>query len=222
MSLLLTGRNSEKLMQMQSQLSQKVPVDILAADITQAKDMHKIIAWIQHKKPELVIHCAGVGCYGPAIELPIELQMQLLQTNIMAAAEITIEAAKMLTQSSKQGVIVNISSAAAFQIYPYFAAYAASKAFINHLSLSLDAELKEKGVRVLTACPGKVATDFFRRAGRADISTSWGMLLPEDVANAIWKLIQKQKKLTIIDWKYRLLTYGSYFLPRAILDFFRN
>ena len=52
------------------------------------------------------------------------------------------------------GAIVNVSSTAGFQPMPYYAVYAASKAFVRSFSLALAEELRGSGVRVVTLCPG--------------------------------------------------------------------
>jgi NADP-dependent 3-hydroxy acid dehydrogenase YdfG len=52
--------------------------------------------------------------------------------------------------------LINTSSIAAERIFPNFAVYPASKAFITHLSAHLRVELGAKDVRVSTIEPGIV------------------------------------------------------------------
>lgn len=55
--------------------------------------------------------------------------------------------------------LVNISSIAAKNIFPAFAVYSGTKAFVTHLSVTLRAELGAKGVRVTAIEPGIVGTE---------------------------------------------------------------
>jgi short-subunit dehydrogenase len=48
---------------------------------------------------------------------------------------------------------------------PYYATYAASKAFVLSFAEAIRHELKDSGVTVTVLMPGPTDTDFFRRAG---------------------------------------------------------
>lgn len=57
-----------------------------------------------------------------------------------------------------RGLLVHISSDAAVSAYPGWGAYGVSKAALDHLSRSFDAELAESGVRSLSIDPGEMDT----------------------------------------------------------------
>jgi short-subunit dehydrogenase len=61
-----------------------------------------------------------------------------------------------------------------------------------------------------------VSTDFTARAGgkKYTNSTFFKSMTPEYVAEQIWKQIQQQKSLQIIDWRYRLSNYLASLLPK--------
>jgi short-subunit dehydrogenase len=217
-NLLATGRNEKSLNQLREELKTLVQVDILVADLNKKTERARLIEKMVQSTPDLIINNAGFGLYGGALTYRTEEQESLLEVNGMAVLEMTLEAARLLILKEKKGTILNISSAAAFQIMPEFAVYCASKAFVNQFSEALDEEIKSKGVRVLVACPGMVDTSFQERAGgQLDSKDKIGFMTPDFVANQIWWQIQKQKKLHIIDWRYRLLTYLSYLLPKQFV-----
>ena len=62
------------------------------------------------------------------------------------------------------GAIVNISSIAAYDAFPGFAAYGAAKAFVVAYTKSLAGEGKPCGIRVFGIAPGAVETDMLRDA----------------------------------------------------------
>jgi short-subunit dehydrogenase len=63
-----------------------------------------------------------------------------------------------------RGAVINIASTSAFQPLPGTAAYAATKAFVLHLSEAVHSELNGKGVTVTAVCPGPVKTEFMESA----------------------------------------------------------
>mmetsp|Transcript_62141 Transcript_62141/g.122057 ORF Transcript_62141/g.122057 Transcript_62141/m.122057 type:complete len:269 (-) Transcript_62141:202-1008(-) len=60
----------------------------------------------------------------------------------------------------KKGYVVNIGSVAGSYALPGGNVYCATKAFVNHLSLAMRAELIGKGVRVSSIEPGNTETEF--------------------------------------------------------------
>ena len=112
---------------------------------------------------------------------------------------------------------MNISSTAAFHIIPNLTVYAASKSFVNAFSEGLDAELKRDGVRVLAACPGKVATGFSTRASRGNPPPEDALVMTAQfAADEIWLQIVSKETIHIFDWRYRLATYMSYLFPGSL------
>lgn len=214
-SLLLTGRNQEKLEELKNGLG--VPVETMSADLTNSEERKKLTTWIHEKKPDLIINDAGIGFYGEMIALPTDKQLQLLEIDVLAVVEITIEAAKMLSAAHKKGTILNVSSAAGFYIFPYFTLYGASKCFLNYFSRAADYELKDKGIRVLVACPGEVETSFFKKAGGITQTHQKEIMQVDEVVNAIWQQIKAETPLVIINWRYKLLTFISHFTPMSLI-----
>lgn len=219
-NLILTGRNEQQLEQLRHQFEAHIQVKTLAIDLNEKSQRAQLVQLIQQLAPDLVINNAGFGFYGEALSYPTEQQLNILEVNGLAVLELTLEAARALIAQNKKGVILNVSSVAAFQVFPYLAVYAASKTFVNQLSLALDEEMRSYGVRVLVACPGKVNTDFQKRAGgETDVKAEPGVMSADYVAQAIWKQIQEQKPLNIINWKYKIMTYLSYLMPRRAVSY---
>lgn len=214
-NLILSGRNLQELHLLQEILSKKVSVQIIPADLAKIEERSRVIDVLHAQAPDLVINNAGFGRYGQALTYPTEEQVQILEVNGKAVLEVTLEAGRALISAKKKGVILNVSSAAAFQILPNMAVYAASKAFVSHFSQAFDFEFKAYGIRVLTLCPGMVATEFQSRAGGKIDKQQAGVMSASFVAEQIWKQVEELNPLLIIDWKYRVLTFLSSLLPTS-------
>ena len=216
--LILTGRDQRKLTDLAALLSQKTPVNTLACDFADPKERSRLIELIQESIPDLVINNAGFGLYGDILTHPTSSQMEILEVDGLAVMQISIEAARALKAKKKPGTIVNVSSAAAFFPYPTFAAYASSKSFVNQFSQAFDAELKPHNIRILTTCPGQIATQFRKRAslGHPQKSSKLAMS-PQKAASYILEQIRTGKSLYIFDWRTRFAVYFSRLIPKKLL-----
>jgi short-subunit dehydrogenase len=210
-SLILTGRNREKL----EQLKKELGCETVAIDLE--GDRSELVALIKKRAPDLVINNAGFGLYGEALSFSTEEQMKILEVNAMALLELTLEGARAMISEGKAGVIMNISSASAYQPFPTFSVYGASKAFVNSVSQSLDFEFKNHGVRVLAACPGMVSTNFSKRASNSEkVRDEPGVMKLDFAVQEIWMQIEKLRPIHIFDWRYRLMIGFGRLFPGSI------
>ncbi|MBM3207461.1 MAG: SDR family NAD(P)-dependent oxidoreductase [Chlamydiae bacterium] len=219
--LILTGRNLERLLLIQNELSKYCDVKIIKADLNNQIERKVILDEIEKKKPTLIINSAGIGFYGEAFRSSVDELMKMVQTNIDALTEISLLGTKVMKQNSIQGTVMNISSAAAFFDYPLFAIYSASKAYVIRLSQSLDAELAPHGIRVLVCCPGQISTEFRAKAARGIQSTTNKSIVMSvsKAATLIIKQIKNKKGFQIIDLKYKILVMISkFFIPKIIIQ----
>lgn len=220
--LMISGRNNRELQHLKESLSPAVAVHAYPADLSTLEGRRILTGALHEHAPDLVINNAGFGLYGEALTYPTEEQAAILEVNGRAVLELSLEAARTMISHGQKGVVLNVSSAAAFQIFPSMAVYAASKAFVNHFSQALDFEVKPHGVRILAVCPGMIATDFQRRAGGEGDPLKTGVMLPSFVAGQIWRQIIRSKPLMIVDWRYRLLTLLSSLMPKSLTAAFEK
>ena len=216
--LLMTGRDPMRLNQITEEVRAHVPAASFLADLSRPEGRLQLIEKIREKTPDLVINNAGFGFYGEALCYPASDHLELLQVNGLSVIELTLEAARTLIAAGKKGVILNVSSAAGMLIFPRFASYAASKALVTHFSRSFDCETTPFGVRVLTACPGVVATQFRARAAHTEEPTKKRPSMSADYAALmIWKQILERKRVLIFDWKTRCAVFLTRFLPENLV-----
>ena len=132
------------------------------------------------------INCAGiapgervVGRNGPHALASFERAVRI---NLVGTFNvIRLAAAKMSAQpafaSGERGVIVNTSSVASMDGQIGQAAYAASKAGVNGMTLPIARELAKFGIRVMTIAPGIFDTPMLQGMSE-EIRTSLGQQVP--------------------------------------------
>jgi uncharacterized protein len=138
---------------------------VLALDLGRRDTVARIAAELAAHglEPANVVNNAGFGLAGPSAELDRDEQLAMIDLNIRALTELSLAFTDSLVRH--RGGILNVASIAGFLPGPGMAVYYASKAFVVSFSEALYAELKPRGVRVTTLCPGPVATGFQARAG---------------------------------------------------------
>lgn len=215
--LIIHGRDVAALQLLSQEIGTKTTVKICVAELASYDGTQTVLTMLQEESPDLIINNAGFGLYGDLnTHGPQEIQ-KMIAANVAAVVAICQHSTYWWSQEMVSGTILNVSSVLSMMPAPGSAVYGASKAFINSFSEALDVELEPKGIRVLTACPGRVATQFATRAskGKMAVKASGAMVLDaKDVAKAILQQIDKKKPFCVIDWRYRLLLLARKLVPR--------
>jgi len=111
---------------------------------------------------------ASVGVNGDfARDIPLEDDLRLIAVNITSAVHLAKRVLPGMVDRGAGKVLVT-SSIAAEMPGPYYATYAASKAFLQSFAQAIRHELKDTGVTVTALQPGPTDTEFFDRAGMQD------------------------------------------------------
>jgi short-subunit dehydrogenase len=111
---------------------------------------------------------AGVGVNGDFTrDIPLADDLRLIALNVTAVVHLAkLVLPAMVARGS--GRVLITSSVAATMPGPYYATYAASKAFLQSFAEAIRFELKDTGVTVTALQPGPTDTEFFERAGMQD------------------------------------------------------
>lgn len=208
--LLLTGRNEESL--------KKWQVPYFVCDLSRPHERAELFRWAVALDPDLWVNNAGFGSYGPFDEMSLQEVQAMLETNVAALTEGTLAALAHFLKKG-EGTVLNVASMAAHFPFPYGALYGATKAFVYQLTRSLDAEYRQKGIRLLTSMPGVIETEFQKRAakGRAMKRPQLSMDV-QFAAKEIWHQIESKKSIHGFDWRYRLLARLQTFLPSSLSE----
>jgi short-subunit dehydrogenase len=111
---------------------------------------------------------AGVGVNGKFVgEISLEDDLNLIALNISSIVHLSKLILPAMVARGEGRVLIT-SSIAALMPGPFYATYAASKAFLLSFSEALFNELRDSGVTVTALMPGPTDTNFFGRAGMQD------------------------------------------------------
>jgi 3-oxoacyl-[acyl-carrier protein] reductase len=159
---------------------------------------------------DILVVNAGVGGYGPFLDLDPEVLEEMIDVNVKGALY-TVRAALPHLLASPAADLVTIASEAGRRGLPYEAAYCASKFAQVGLTRALDHELRERGVRCTNVCPGGVHTDFAMGRGRTpDMPALAAMMAAEDVAEVVMFVVTRPRTHRILEVALRPVTETSW------------
>jgi NADP-dependent 3-hydroxy acid dehydrogenase YdfG len=152
---------------------------------------------------DILVANAGVGAYGPFLDLPADQLEEMIDVNVKGTLYAVRAALPHLLESDAAD-IVTLASEAGRRGLPLEAVYCASKFAQVGFTRALDHELREQGVRCSNVCPGGVATDFAMGRGRTpDMPALAGMMTPEDVAEVVRFVITRPRNHRILETAFR-------------------
>jgi len=159
---------------------------------------------------DILVANAGVGAYGPFLELdPAHLE-EMIDTNVKGTIYALRACLPHLLKSDRAD-FVTVASEAGRRGLPFEAVYCASKFAQVGFTRAMDHELRPEGVRCTNICPGGVATEFAMGRGRtADMPELAGMMSAEDVADAVLFAITRPRNHRILEMAFRPVTEGSW------------
>jgi NAD(P)-dependent dehydrogenase (short-subunit alcohol dehydrogenase family) len=152
---------------------------------------------------DILVANAGVGAYGPFLDLPPDQLEEMIDVNVKGTLYAVRAALPHLLQSEAAD-IVTLASEAGRRGLPLEAVYCASKFAQVGFTRALDHELREQGVRCSNVCPGGVATDFAMGRGRTpEMPALAGMMTPENVAEVVLFVITRPRNHRILETAFR-------------------
>jgi NADP-dependent 3-hydroxy acid dehydrogenase YdfG len=159
---------------------------------------------------DIVVANAGVGAYGPFLELPPEFLEEMIDVNLKGTLY-TVRAALPHLLARGEGDVVTLASEAGRRGLPLEAVYCASKFGQVGFTRALDHELREHGIRCTNVCPGGVATDFALEEGRGRTTDVLpGMMTADDVADVVLFVLTRPRNHRILETALRPMTEPSW------------
>ena len=210
--LILAARGIEQLKKLSAELG---GAEIYPCDLSFRNQAMALGAYIEERKPDIVVNNAGFGVFGDADRAPLSRQLGMIDVNVGALQILTVHALRMM-KARGSGRILNVaSSAGLFPAGPHMAGYYASKAYVASYTSAVAQELRESGsaVTVSALCPGPVDTNFNRVAG---VKFALKGISAADCAAAGIRGMMKGKTIIVPEFTLRAAVFAVRLLPRRL------
>jgi NADP-dependent 3-hydroxy acid dehydrogenase YdfG len=159
---------------------------------------------------DIAVANAGVGAYGPFLELDPERLEAMIDVNLKGTIY-TAAATLPHLIAAGEGDFVSLASVAGLRAFPGEAVYNASKFGQLGFTRALDHELRERGVRATCICPGGVKTDFAIGTGREEGDPHLeGLLSADEVAEVVLFTVTRPRRMRILTTSFRPMTEASW------------
>jgi NAD(P)-dependent dehydrogenase (short-subunit alcohol dehydrogenase family) len=153
--------------------------------------------------PDVLVNNAGIARVGSFLRSTRAERDDTFAVNFDAAWDLSAEASRRMVTAGRPGSIINIASVLGLGAASGYAAYAASKAALVHLTSCLAVELQRHSIRVNALAPGWFVTEMnddwltspegreylartpSRRAGRLSELVGPALLLASDAGSFV-------------------------------------
>ena len=210
--LILCGRRTDRLTEVQRELSQTTLVTTLSFDVRDQATVAKAIAslpldWQEDGQPmvDILVNNAGNAHGMSAIQDgDVADWDQMIDGNVKGLLYVSKAVIPGMIARGR-GHIVNLSSIAGKQTYANGAVYCASKAAVEAVSTGMRLDLTQHGIKVTNIAPGAVETEFsvVRFKGDSDraakIYDGFDPLTAPDIADSIVYAVTAPANVTIAD-----------------------
>jgi uncharacterized protein len=220
-AVLMVARDEAKLGAAAASIQGSIRPQIAAFDLADAGALEALLAELDARgfMPDVLVNNAGQGVSGAFIDTDWARLDSMLRLNMNALARLSHWAATGM-KGRGSGAIINLSAAVATRPTPYFAAYAASKAFVTNLSQAMDKELRAHGVAVSAIHPPAVRTTF-SSAAKADLKSTLVLkLLPSvsagTVAHAVMNAVRRRRRSVIVGPIAGIVMSTAPIMPRGL------
>jgi NADP-dependent 3-hydroxy acid dehydrogenase YdfG len=133
---------------------------------------------------DILVNNAGMAYTNQIGDTPLADWQRVIDLNLTSVFQCVCGILPQMRQQ-RSGIIVNISSIAAKQVFPNWGVYSVSKFGLMALTQAIAGEERAHGIRVTAICPGSVNTPLWDTdTVQADFDRA-AMLTPEMVAEAV-------------------------------------
>ena len=201
-----------------AQLAARLPSSTLIypADVRDAAALQAAAADFiaRHGCPDIVIANAGVST-GTLTEFAADTPafQEVIDINVVGIVK-TFQPFLAAMRAAGRGTLVGIASVAGYRGLPGAGAYSASKAAAISYLESLRLELAPSGIKVITICPGYVATPM---TAQNPYPTPF-LLSADAAARKIAALIERGQTFAVIPWQMAIVARVLRVLPNWLYD----
>ncbi len=218
--LVLVARREDRLRSTADELGRRhgVRVEIVALDLAAVGAPQVLFDHLAAggRSIDVLVNNAGLGLYGPFLEIPWEREAGMLQLDITTLVHLTrLFAAPMVER--RFGRVLQVASIGAFQPTPLYASYSAAKAFVLSHGEALAYELRGTGVTCTVLSPGVTATEFLAVSGQHPTFYQRLMMMKSaDVARIGIGAMLRGRPSVVPGALNALTAFSTRFMPRRL------
>ena len=141
--VLAIARRRERLEALAKEVVQRGgPIEPLVADLNSQMGLESVVQRVdQLGQIEFLVNNAGVATAGDFLEASLPQEIAEIRLNVEAVVTLTHGVLRRMVRI-RRGAVINLASVVAFQPFPHFAVYAATKAFVLSFTEALAEELR--------------------------------------------------------------------------------
>ncbi len=210
-SVVLLSRDAGRVEAARARIGHAERTAAFPCDVRHAEDIDRALGLTLHhfQRVDVWVNNAGHGLLDSVSQMEPAAFREMFETNFFGAVTSLQKVVPVMRQQGG-GTIINISSVAGHVPLPFHAAYSATKFAMNAIGKGAGVELKKDNIRVLTVCPGFVATAFSDNAVRGNERKrvrpkSVRGITAERVARATLRGYLKRKREVIVPWHMHLV-----------------
>lgn len=188
-------------------------------DLSKLQDIRNFVQLTvdSYNQIDVLFNNAGFGRFDWLENLdPVKDIQALLQVNLVATILVTNQVLPHMIQR-RAGHIINMVSLGGYIATPTYTIYAASKFGLRGFTEALRREVGVYGIHVSALYPGSVRTEFIQHTGtkrRTGRTTPDSLRLDaEEVAQAVWDIVQRPRRGLIIPWPMRFTVWLNVHFP---------
>ena len=217
-NVVLVARREQRLTELAAEVEREhgVTAHVVVADLTDEgafTAVHEATGRLGLRVDTLVNN-AGFGAYGRFETVDAAREHDMIMVNVAAYVGLTRRYLPRMI-AGRDGVVINVSSGAAFPPMPHQAVYAASKAFVQSFSEALWAENRKSGVRVVAAVPFATDTEYFDVVGNHKEAKFGKAVPPANVVDATVRALDRGRMYTVIGSSSKMMVNVPRLLPRT-------
>jgi len=207
--LILTARRLDRLEALKAELKPySVPIFVYGLDVRNHDEVESLVQGMDESvksRIEILVNNAGLAAGRASIDNgEIRDWEVMIDTNVKGLLYVS-RALIPWMKINLSGTIINITSIAGKEAYPFGNVYCATKSAVDQLTKGMRMDLLPFGIRVTSIAPGAAWTEFslvrYKGDERAakDVYEGYQPLLAEDIAETVRFVATRPKHVSIHD-----------------------
>ncbi len=219
--LLLTGRRREMIMKVAADLKTRfsVNVEVVIADFSRNEDIAALLQAVgKQKNIEILINNAGYGIEYKFIEDEIDHQLDMLKIHVEVPLMLIHQVLPTMMNNGS-GIIINVSSLAAYMPAAGNTMYTSTKSFLKNFTESLHMDVNHYGIKVQCLCPGFTHSDYHRNLSISADHMKQGLnywMKPSEVVDYSIYCLNKGQVICIPGFLNRVVSHLVVTVPRSL------